>query len=153
MVNGVRQATNEYSVEVLRTRSFYRIAWNIHHQWKETGFSDTRLLMAPLISDDFVVVGISKKGGGHKEHIVPRIMICNHCHQLFSQGRTVEEVAAVIGKYLKVVHITEEERYRLDVERGLKTRMPEGWSFENECDPFARLRAAEIEFELYAIQP
>ena len=109
--------------------------------------------MAPIISDDFIVVGISKKGGGHKEHVIPRIMICNRCHQLFSEGKSIEEVAAVIEKYLKVVHITKKEQHRLDVEQGLKTRMPEGWSFENEDDPYARLRAVNIDFDLYATLP
>lgn len=116
--------------------------------WEEKGSSDTRLLDTIFIPDSYVEVGESVSGRGHREHVVPRMVICEQCHDMFHQGASLQEVADLIQRFLKIVHITKEEQHRLDVELGLKQRMPEGWTF-TEGDVFARLKAAAIEFKRY----
>ena len=140
----------KYSNEDMLERAFYRVAWNVHHMWEGTGDSDPRLFMEPIISDKFVIVGKSKNGGTHKEHIVPRVVICKQCHLMFENGESIETVAKFIRSFLKIVLISEEEKNLLDKKDNLNLRqkMPAGWTFENGC-AFERLTLAGIEYELY----
>ncbi len=146
MVNAV---SDKYSREQLIDRAFYRIAWNINHMWSETGSSDTRLLLEPLIPESFVVVGASKKGSERREHVVPRVMLCEEAHNMFGHGSSVEDVAQFLKKYLKIVLISKEEQENIDHTLGLKQSMPDGWSFA-DGDPFSRLHAGNVDFEVYA---
>ena len=117
--------------------------------WLETGRSDTRLFIEPIIPNSFVLAGTSK-AGSYREHIVPRIILCEECHkkleQDYSDGALLD-MAIFIRKFLKVILITSTEQRTLDHELGLKTRMPDGWTFETGS-PFARLDAAKIDYEL-----
>jgi len=143
-------ATSEkFSKEQMLERAFHRIAWNVKHMWEETGRSDTRLFIEPIIPDAFVIVGQSRRGGTHKEHIVPRVLICDECHRMFKNGEPVVAVARFIRKYLKVVLISKEEQQLLDKKAHLnmKQTMPKGWTFETGCE-FARLKATGIEYDL-----
>jgi len=140
-----------YSNEQMLERAFYRVAWNVHHMWEETGASDTRLFQEPIISDKMVLVGESKKGGTYREHIVPRVFICAQCHAMFEHGESIDSVARFIRKYLKIVLISQEEQQLLDTKKasgglGLRETMPEGWS----GSPFERLDFAKIEYSLYS---
>jgi hypothetical protein len=148
----VNSTSPTFTEEELIERAFLRIAWNIHHMWEETGRSDTRLLIEPLIPDVFVIVGQSKTGGTHKEHVVPRVKILEKCHDMFANGNSIETVAAFIRMFLKVVKISKEEQERLDkgINCNLRQKMPDGWSFENG-DVFERLKSAEIEFDFLPI--
>lgn len=145
MVNIVSE---KYSVTELMDRACYRIAWNIHHMWSETGNSDTRLFMEPLIPEKFITVGKSKRGADRKEHVVPRRALCEECHKMFAEEASIEEVAAVIKRHLKIVLISKEEQEYLDHELGLKQTMPSGWSFK-DGNPFHRLDVANIEYEFF----
>ena len=146
MVNAVSE---KYTASELMDRACYRIAWNIHHMWSETGTSDTRLFMEPIIPESFVTVGKSRKGADRKEHVVPRRVLCEECHKMFGEKASIDEVAIVIKKYLKIVLISKAEQEHLDYELGLKQSMPPGWSFKNG-NPFHRLEFANIEYDLFA---
>lgn len=143
----VNSTSEKFTRDQLIKRAFLRIARNVYDMWEETGHSDTRLFMEPLIPDDFVIVGQSKAGANHKEHVVPRVVICKKCHEMFHDGASIEEVAAFIEKFLKIVKISRDEQKSLDKgnQHNLRQKMPDGWSFE-EGDIFARLKIAEIEF-------
>lgn len=145
----VNKVSEKYSKEQLTDRAFYRIAWNIYHMWSETGRSDTRLLMEPLIPEKFVLVGKSKQGSDHKEHVVPRVVLCDESHKMYQRGATIEDVAELLKKHLKVVLIAKEEQKHLDHVLGLKQCMPDGWSITTGS-PFARLDVANIEYEIFA---
>jgi hypothetical protein len=54
MVNAV---SPKFTREELIQRAFLRIARNVRDMWEESGSSDTRLFMEPLIPDSFVIVG------------------------------------------------------------------------------------------------
>lgn len=116
--------------------------------WEEKGSSDTRLLLPPLIPDAFVTVGESVAGKEHREHVIPRNVICYQCHKMFEEDSSIEAVAKFIRKHLQIVYISKEEQQKLD--RGnqlnLRQRMPDGWSFDNG-DLYARLNAAGIKVQ------
>lgn len=145
----VNENSNKYTKSELIDRAFYRIAWNINHMWSETGCSDTRLLMEPIIPYKFVLAGKSLGGDSYKEHVVPRVMLCEEAHRMYESGSTIDAVAVMIKKYLKIVLISNEEQHHIDHVLGLKTKMPDGWSF-GDGDPYARLREGKVSFELYA---
>ncbi len=150
MVNSV---SGRYSTEELLGRACYRIAWNIRHMWEETGSSDTRLFLEPMIPNKFVLVGRSPNGH-YNEHVVPRVVLCRICHQMLSEDSSedsLQRIAEVIKRHLKIVQITEEEQVRLDQHCHLKDSMPPDWHYETG-DTFARLDVAGIEFSFIHTQ-
>jgi hypothetical protein len=106
----VSTKSERYSTEEMMERAFQRLAWNVKHMCEETGCSDTRLFIEPIIPDQFVIVGQSRSGGTHKEHIVPRVVICEQCHRMFEQGESVDAVARFIRKYLKIVLVSKRSK-------------------------------------------
>lgn len=140
----------KYSQDELVQRAFFRCAWNIKQLWEEKGSSDTRILLEPFISNQIVTVGQSKNKGNYREHAVPRMLICIECHTMLEQGKSVEDLANFIRKFLKIVLISKEEQQTLDKSSNLnlKQKMPEGWTFASGS-PFDRLKAAGIEYDLF----
>lgn len=139
-----------YSDEEKKQRAFLRTAMVIRGLWEEKGSSDTRLLQEPLILNALVTVGESVKGKGRREHVVPRVVLCQTAHQMLADGASDEEVAAMLMKFLKIVHIHPEEQVLLDSSNHFNLRqcMPEKWNALDGCE-FARLKAAGIEYKLY----
>lgn len=139
-----------FSRDDLIDRAFLRVAMMMHGMWEEKGSSDTRLLENWLIPDDFVTVGESLAGTDHREHVVPRMMLCEKAHAMFRDGASIEDVASFLRRFLKIVLISRAEQQRLDNkdQLNLRQKMPDGWSFESG-DVFARLAAADIKFRLY----
>lgn len=140
---------SRFTRDELIDRAFLRVAQVMHGMWEEKGSSDTRLLQEPLIPDTYVVVGESLAGTDHREHVVPRAVICDHCHTMFAAGVDLDTVAKHIRRTLKIVRIARDEQIRLDRndQFGLKQKMPDGWSFETG-DVFARLKVAQITFKI-----
>ena len=62
---------------------------------------------------------------------------------MISQGAADEQIAPLLAKHWKIATITVAEKNYLDFELGYKSKMPDGWTFE-EGDTFARLHAAKI---------
>ena len=132
----------------LRLRAFRRAAWVLHDCWDANGHPAHAVLHTRVI-DHIVwqftpVVGTSKKGGGHREHVVPLVRIQTLAFEEFAKGATFEDVGGMIGVLLRIAHIHPAEAKRLDQDLGLKEVMPEGWSWRTG-DPLARLIRAEIE--------
>jgi len=144
----VSDTPTNFTREEMIHRAFLRIARNIHDLWEETGHSDTRLFLEPLIPRSFVIVGQSKAGGYYNEHVVPRVVILRKCHEMFANGESIEAVAEFIRKFLQIVLISNAEQGKLDL--NFKQKMPDGWSFESG-DVFQRLRSADIDFDLRAL--
>lgn len=140
-----------FTKEELLKRACQRVAIVMLGMWEEKGSSDTRLLLPPLIPDDYVIIGESLAGKEYREHVVPRNIICNGCHRMFETGSRIDEVAESIRKHLKIIWISKFEQQRLDQsdQLNLRQRMPPGWEYCNG-DTFARLKFANISYELYA---
>jgi hypothetical protein len=139
------ESRKQFSRDQIIEREFVRLARVIFEYWEEGRGGDTRFLDW-LVSDEHVQLGRSKKGGGRREHIVPRKLIYDECERMFAQGDSIEAVAKFIRKNLWIAHITPEEARTLDVDLGLKVTMPPEWTFD-EGDIRARLRHAGIEIE------
>jgi hypothetical protein len=143
------EARRVYSDSERLERACLRVAMHIRGLWEEKGSSDTRLLEALLIPDELTVVGrsVALAGStekGRREHVVPRRVIVQKCHEMLKAKRGDQDLAAIIRDYTKIVWITEAERQQLDrVEyHGLRQSMPAGWDFDG--DPFRRLKEANI---------
>ena len=99
--------------------------------------------------DYFLLCGESKKyraegGKKYNEHIVPLVVLRDQSKRLIEEGKDDEYIAKLFAKHWKLAHITKDEAAIMDKKLGLKSRMPDGWSFE-EGNTFARLEAASIE--------
>jgi hypothetical protein len=131
-------------------RASLRVAMHIRGLWEEKGSSDTCLLESFFLPDELTQVGVSRAfdGRGHREHVVPRLVIVTECHRMLEDDNATDEaIANLIRENVKIVIISHEERDRLDRrdKLGLRQKMPDGWKFGD--DVFARLTAAEIEWE------
>lgn len=144
---------SRFTQEQLRQRAFERAAWVLRHFWEEQQEDEKRearvhtRLFDPLIHEGYINVGKSKKGGGHVEHLVPCALLRNRAFEMYWDNKTVEDVAKMLERFLRIAHIAPEEARRLDIELGHKTTMPPGWDFETGS-VMARLEAAGIELIL-----
>lgn len=145
----------KFTKEDKRKEAFIRAAnvffsyWRVLNQ-NERDSGANRIhsrLLEYLIEDEFIKVGESVEGKGHREHIVPLAMIRDQAIIMFNQNYLVEDVAEMIEKNLKIVYITKTEQQYLDNELGYKTTMPEGWKFGD--NPFARLNKGNIKIKFY----
>lgn len=140
------EARREYSKAERLERACLRAARNIGELWEEKGSSDTRLLDGVLFPDELTVVGrsLAYADKGHREHVVPRLVIAVRCHEMFAAGASDAEVAQFIREHLAIVLITNEECERLDRKDqfALRQTMPADWAVGG--DIFARLTAAGI---------
>jgi hypothetical protein len=141
---------SRYTPAELRQRSFERAAWVLKHFWEEQQDdvnNDARVhtrLFDTLVPDCHIEIGKSKNGGGHKEHLVPCVMLRDRAFAMYRSGKTEKDVAEMLGQFLRIAHITSAEAHELDHVRRLKTRMPDGWDFETGS-VMARLEAGKIE--------
>jgi len=141
---------SRFTDEELKERSFYRVAWVLRHFWEEQQDDPKRearvhsRLFDTLVHAPLILIGKSKKGGGHIEHVVPCALIRDQAFHMFHSGKSIEDVAAMIGRLLRVAHITRDEAKLLDHELKLKTTMPADWDFETGSI-MRRLEVANIE--------
>ncbi len=137
----------ELAKEERAQRVFKRAASVLFESWEED-WRHSRLLDVPLIPNDVILAGVSRKGAQHREHVVPLALIRDHCEKLFENGADITTVATFLERYLKIVMISKEEQMHIDFELGLKTKMPQGWLFNDDSfDVFARLRAGGVEWD------
>ena len=139
-------ARRDYSSEERRDRAFLRAAAHIRGLWEEKGSSDTRILDAFFLPDEFTVVGRSHSynGEGRREHVVPRLVIIKECHAMLESGENDQAIAKFIRDHVRIVLISKEEQETLDRrdQFALKQIMPEGWAFGGNT--YARLQAANV---------
>lgn len=101
--------------------------------------------------DRMVTIGYSIKGqeqelngkNAYREHIVPIDWTINKAFEMLKNGQSVEEVAQMFKRNIKVVLISDKEQDILDNKLNLRTTMPEG--FNDGDDPLTRLMFAGIE--------
>ncbi len=103
---------------------------------------DTRYFDHPFIHDVFALNGQSKKGGGYREHVVPRVYLRDKCLELYDMSTSIDDVTRILMDNLRIVEITPEEADSLN--KVLKTTMPDGWTL-GKSDPLERLRYVGIE--------
>jgi len=143
-----------FTSEQLRSRAFDRAAWVLRHYWEEQrddAKGEARVhsrLFDPLVPDCHITIGTSKNGGGHKEHLVPCVVLRNRAFSMYREGKSEKNVAEMLEKFLRIAKISKAEAYYLDhgVFNGikLKTAMPVYWNWDTGS-VMARLEAAGIE--------
>jgi len=145
----------KFTPQQLRHRAFVRAAWVLQHYWEEQQHDtkpdgsreDARVhsrLFDSLVYEKYIFAGISIKGAGHKEHLVPCALLRNRAFEMYWDKKSVEDVSVMLEQFLQIAHITAEEARQLDYEHKWKTTMPTGWSFETGS-AMARLTGAGIE--------
>ncbi|MDP3777564.1 MULTISPECIES: hypothetical protein [Methylotenera] len=134
-----------FTVEQLQERAFLRVARVLFELWEEGCGIHTRILDW-LIPDEYVLIGSSTIEASYREHVVPCVVIIDHCILLFEKNTSLEEVANEIRRLLKIAKITREEAEKIDKVLKLKTRMPNGWDVSTGS-VLARLEAANIAIE------
>lgn len=143
----------KFTIEELKQRAFERAAWVLKHFWDEQRYDLKRevrvhsRLFDPLVPRIYIEMGTSKKGDGHIEHLVPCVVLRDLAFKMYWDNKTEKDVSEMLGRLLRVARISTEEARHLDVDCKLKTRMPDGWSYETG-DVLARLEVAEIKLVL-----
>lgn len=142
----------KFTQEQLRQRALERAAWVLRHFWEEQqdkaqGKADVHSRLFDTLIYDIPVIGKSKKGDGHKEHLVPCALLRDRAFEMYWEGKSEKEVAEMLERFLCIAYITPDEAHKLDHQIGLKTTMPADWNWENGS-VMARLIAADIELEV-----
>jgi hypothetical protein len=65
--------------------------------------------------------------------------------EMLKAGNTIEQVANMFANSNFILKISDDEAYKLDIELGLRTVMPEGWDFGQ--DVYSRITFAGIQLE------
>lgn len=140
---------HEKSKDELLLRACERIACVMKGMLEDRNSTDTRLFGPPLVSDELVAVGRSKNDACCREHVIPRLVICNRAEAMLRSGAGTTEVARFIAEHLKIIYLTQDECDQLNKKKyfNLRQRMPKGWEFGQ--DQFARLQEAEISYTLF----
>ncbi len=131
-----------FSIGEMRLRAIRRVAEVLSDHFEEGRDGHSRLFEV-LVPDEFVIDGVSARGGGYREHVVPCAAIRAGCKAMYADGASIEQVASMIDRYLRIVLITSEEADLLNKTPGLKAAMPTGWKFGRD-DALARLDAVGI---------
>lgn len=103
--------------------------------------------------DKIITIGYSIKGReqerngkpAYREHPVPIDWTISKAFDMLKNGATIEDVAEMFKRNIKIVLISDEEQYLLDYKLKLKTTMPAG--FEDGHDPLTRIHYAGILLE------
>lgn len=109
------------------------------------------------VADWFVPVSLAPhshgKPGQHPEHVVPCAVMRDAAAACFDDHWSIDEVAALLRRWLVVIWIDDEDRKLLDHgTHPLKYRMPDDWDGASGC-VYARLHARGIAFEPAAGHP
>ena len=115
--------------------------------WCHTGIFDI------LVPDDLTVVGhtqASRQVGvrRRREHVVPRLALCNRAFDMFTEKSTIEDVAEFLQQFLKIIYVSSEEaslidHHSLSQKAGMPT--PDWWHHPDQL--YVRFERANIHFE------
>lgn len=135
-----------FSLMELKARALRRIAI-VLKEHAEEGRAPHSRIFETLMPDPWIYVGVSRNGPGWREHIVPCAYLARECMREFNEGKTVDEVIALLDRYLGIAHISREERIHLDFKLRYRDTMPPSWVF-GIGHPLERLVKAGITIEL-----
>jgi hypothetical protein len=144
---------SSYTPEDLKRRAFERAAWVLKHHWEEQKDLLPRAarvhsrIFDVLIRPSLILYGVSEKGTGHTEHLVPCSLIRDQAFKMLWDDKDVGAVATMLQRTLKIAYITKEEARFIDFGLGLKTTMPGDWCFERGAVT-ARLDIAGVRLTL-----
>jgi hypothetical protein len=139
-----------FSYEERKNRAFHRVATALFSFWEEQKDIQPRCVCVHsrifdiLVDKSYIELNQKSRENSYTEHVVPCAYIRNLSFDMFWSGRTVDDVAIMIGQLLKIAYIRREEAKYIDYELGYKDEMPEGWLYP-EGDPLIRLKLANLD--------
>ena len=131
----------------LKQRACHRCAYVLRGEWEDQQRAHSRVFDT-LVPIRYTFVGTSVKGGAYNEHVVPCAYLRDLASFQFKEGRSLDDVANMLDRLLKVARITSAEQKLLDQELGWRNTMPENWD-PDTGSPFARFEAAGIKLKMH----
>lgn len=129
-----------FTDEELRRRAFKRVALMLFSFWEEQRDNQPRSaavhsrLFDTLVYNEYIKLNDKAPDRQYPEHVVPCAYIRNHAFKMFWENKSPDDVAAMIGRVLRIAYIRPEDAKRLDAVH--KSTMPDGWN--PECDSILR---------------
>ncbi|EED33613.1 conserved hypothetical protein [gamma proteobacterium NOR5-3] len=102
-----------------------------------------RTLLESDAHDAVISVNRKTTTNNYREHLVPCICLHNELIKMAVDKKHPKEMAEIVRENLKIANILPVEARKIDIELGLRTKMPRGWHFGD--DVYARLSAAGVE--------
>lgn len=124
-----------FTDDELRRRAFERVALALFSFWEEQKDRQPRYaavhsrIFETLIYNEYIKLNEKATNREYPEHVVPCAYIRNHAFDMFWDGKTTNEVAAMIGRLLRIAYLSEEDARTLDAVH--KDTMPDDWNPEN----------------------
>jgi hypothetical protein len=137
-----------FTHDELRKRAFERAALALFSFWEEQKDSHPRSaavhsrIFETLIYNEYIELNEKAADRKYPEHVVPCAFIRNYAFNMFWEGKTTDEVAAMIGRLLRIAYIKNDEAKQLDAVH--KDKMPDDWNPESDSI-LRRLEDAGIE--------
>ena len=136
-----RMIMSRFGIDKLKQRSFERIAFVLKHFYEEQAedFKAGNIalhsrIFDTLILDEYIYIGKSEAAAKlkvpYKEHVVPCAYIRNCAFRLYSEEKTVNDVAKMVSKLLKIALIAPDEASLLD--KKYRSTMPLDWNWETD---------------------
>jgi hypothetical protein len=135
------QATYRHSRQFLRGVTDFDKEGN--YAWKCGTYAETAYQFSKKAAPDKHLKDYNKVL--HGEHVIPLSMVFKRWLELIDAGLSPKEQRAFLEQHLEVVWITVAEQQKLDRELKLKSKMPNGWTWNDS--KYARLDYADIEME------
>lgn len=115
-------ANNSVPNEYLRVARVMKALFDDWQDQNKSGewWCNTGLLDTILISDFYTARGCSEKlrdckwQSESREHVIPRLEIAGRCFDMFSENKSIKDVADFLHNYLIVVYVTTKERKYID---------------------------------------
>ena len=127
-----------FTKEELIYRGSQRAAVALYSFWEEQRYDPryrneagvhSRIFDA-LIPDVYIELNSKALGRGRKEHVVPCAYIRNLSFKMYHENASIDDVAKMISKLLKIAYITEDQRKKVDSIH--KYSMPENWNWKTD---------------------
>lgn len=141
-------ATKVFTKEVAEREIFLKIVKRYKHAIdnEDQNMLDlARKLLEGDEIDHLITVGHSAMrttDQSYREHPVPCIMIHNELIAMYLRKCSLTEMAQFLKQHLAIILVHPKEAEKMDSELGLRTTMPEGWTWGGNI--FARLDSAEV---------
>ncbi|MCX7166590.1 MAG: hypothetical protein NTV11_09985 [Rhodocyclales bacterium] len=129
-----------FTYEELRRRAFKRVAVALFSFWEEQRENQPRSaavhsrIFDTLVYNEYIKLNDKAPDRQYPEHVVPCAYIRNHAFDMFWENKSLDDVASMIGRVLRIAYIKQEEAKTLDAVH--KDTMPDDWN--PECDSILR---------------
>lgn len=128
-------------VDRLRQRAYRRAAMALHDVWEANGKGEKRAAHTRLIDIivwQYTLVEGRSVGGTYREHLVPLAALQDKALRMFREDRTIEDVAEMLHRLLRIAYITKAEAALLNKQEGMKNGMPKDFDWESPTPDLRR---------------